>query len=162
MRVRTTLNALGTAAALAGCAGIGDLFEEPAVRLDQVVVRGLSVTGGALDLVVDVENPNNFDLRGTKLELGFDVEESHVGDISYEEDFRVDRGDKTTLTLPVRFQWSGVGAAMRAALDHGDLPYKMKGQVTLQTPWGRRSVPFTKEGRAPLTRPGGLPIKAGR
>ena len=28
----------------------------------------------------------------------------------------------------------------------------MKGQVELKTPWGRKEVPFTREGRVPLTR----------
>jgi hypothetical protein len=40
-------------------------------------------------------------------------------------------------------------------LSHGEIPYRMQGQIKLQTPWGARSVPFTREGRAPLTRLGG-------
>lgn len=138
---------------LAACAGIGDRFREPDVRLDRVVVRGMGITGGTLDLVLDVYNPNEFGLEGTKLQLGFDVQDSHVGDVLYEEDFQVQEGDTTRLTLPVTFQWAGVGRALEAALQYGDVPYTMKGQATLDTPWGRRVVPFTKEGRAPLTRP---------
>ena len=39
----------------------------------------------------------------------------------------------------------------------------MKGQIRLQTPWGAHSVPFTSEGRAPLTRVGGvLSVPTGR
>jgi hypothetical protein len=37
----------------------------------------------------------------------------------------------------------------------------MKGQVRLQTPFGARSVAFTKAGQAPLVRPAGrLPMPA--
>jgi hypothetical protein len=43
-----------------------------------------------------------------------------------------------------------------AGLGSGDLPYEMKGQVTLGTPFGKRTVPFTREGRAPLIRSGGI------
>lgn len=137
---------------LAGCAGIGDIFKDPEVRLDRVTVRGLGATGGTFDLMVGIHNPNPFDLRGTKLQLGFDVEDSHVGDIAYEDDFTVNQDETTTLTLPVSFTWAGVGSALRAALSYGDIPYTMKGQVTLQTPWGPRAVSFTHEGRAPLTK----------
>ena len=152
------LAGLAAAAAL-GCAGIGNNFEEPDVRLDHVVVRGVGLTGGTLDLVIGVHNPNQFDLRGTQLRLGFDVEDSHVGDIDYRDDFSVQRGDTTMLTLPVRFEWAGVGSAVRTALSYGDLPYRMKGEVTLQTPFGRASVPFSREGRAPLSRVGArIPI----
>ncbi|MBA3522850.1 MAG: LEA type 2 family protein [Gemmatimonadales bacterium] len=163
MTARGTIALAGIAALLGGCSGIGDNFKDPEIALDRVIVRGVGVSGGTLDLVVDVHNPNDFDLRGTRLDVGLEVEGSHVGDIAFEDDFSVDRGDTTTLTLPVTFQWAGVGGAVRAALGYGDLPYKMKGEVTLQTPWGRKEVPFTREGRAPLTRSGGvIPIPTGR
>jgi LEA14-like dessication related protein len=162
MGLRMQLGAvLGSLAvvALAGCAGVGDILKEPEIRLDRVIVRGIGLTGGTLDLVVGVHNPNSFDLRGTELRVGFDVEDSHVGDVAYREDFQLQRGDTTILTLPVRFEWTGVGSAVRAALGYGEIPYRMKGEVSLQTPFGRRSVPFSREGRAPLTRTGGgIPI----
>jgi LEA14-like dessication related protein len=146
---------LAVAGALGGCAALGNTLEEPGVRLERVIVRDVGVRGGSLDLMVEVDNPNGFDLRGTEVELGFDVEGSHVGDVRYDDDFSVDRGGSTTLTLPMRFEWAGVGSALRTALSYGEIPYRMKGQIRLQTPWGAHSVPFTREGRAPLHRVGG-------
>jgi LEA14-like dessication related protein len=129
-------------------------FLDPEVELRQVTVRGLGITGGSMDLLLDVYNPNGFDIRGTKLQLGFDVEGSHVGDIEYDDEYRVDRGDTTTVVLPMRFNWAGVSAAARAALGYGDIPYKMRGQATVRTPFGDRVIPFTREGRAPISRSG--------
>jgi LEA14-like dessication related protein len=146
----------------AGCSVIGDIFKEPDVQLERVVVRGISVTGGNLDLIVKVDNPNNFTLEGTRLELGFDVEGEHLGDIAYDDDFAVTENGTTTLTLPLQFGWTGVASAVRAALGYGELPYRMKGQVELKTPWGRKQVPFTREGRVPLTRSGGNVAIPGR
>jgi LEA14-like dessication related protein len=138
------------------CSGLGDNFREPELRLEQAVVRGLGLAGGNLDLVVTVQNPNNFTLRADKLEVGFDVEGSHLGDITYDDDFTVSQNGETTLTLPLRFGWVGVSRAVRAALGYGDLPYTMKGQATLKIPGGfRKVVSFRHEGRAPLTRAGG-------
>jgi LEA14-like dessication related protein len=102
--------------------------------------------------VVKVENPNNFRLHGTRLEVGFEVEGSHLGDVAYDDDFTMSENGITTVTLPLRFAWSGVESAVRAALGHGDLPYEMKGQIELRTPWGRAEIPFTREGRVPLIR----------
>jgi LEA14-like dessication related protein len=155
MRVRAESRLLTLVLLSAACSGIGDNFKEPDVQLDHVVVRGLGLSGGNLDLVVKVQNPNNFRLEGTRLEAGFDVEGSHLGTIIYDDDFAAPENGVTTLTLPLRFGWSGVGSAVRAALSYGDLPYKMKGQVDLKTPWGRKEVPFTREGRVPLSREGG-------
>ena len=154
---------LAAAAGLGGCAGLGNPLKEPDVRLDRVIVRDVGVRGGNLDLLVEVDNPNGFDLRGTGVELGFDVEGSHVGDVRYDDEFTVERNGLSTLTLPLRFEWAGVGSALRTALGSGEIPYEMRGQIRVQTPWGAHSVPFTREGRVPLTRVGAaLPLPTGR
>ncbi len=141
---------------LGGCSLLGDNFREPELRVDHAVVRGLGLAGGNLDLVVTIQNPNNFTLHADKLEVGFDVEDSHLGDITYDDDFSVTQNGETTVTLPLRFGWLGVGRAVRAALGYGDLPYKMTGEATIKIPGGfRKVVSFTHEGRAPLIRPGG-------
>ena len=143
----------------AGCSALGLNFREPDIQLDHAVVRGIDLTGGNLDLVVKVQNPNNFTLQGTRLQLGLDVEGSHLGDITYDNDFTVSENGTTTITLPLRFGWSGIGSAVRVALGSGDLPYTMKGQATLKLPGGlSQSVSFTHEGRAPLTRAGTVAI----
>jgi LEA14-like dessication related protein len=154
MRLGVTLAALALGTA---CSGLGDNFREPEVQLDRAVVRGVGFSGGNLDLVVRVQNPNIFPLHADTLQVGLEVEGSHLGDITYDEDFSVTENGETTLILPLRFGWSGVGQAIRAALAYGDLPYKMKGQATLKIPGGARtSVSFTQEGRAPLTRSSGM------
>jgi LEA14-like dessication related protein len=154
---------VGSALALGGCAGLGDLFKEPTFRLDRVVVRDLGLRGGALDLVIGVDNPNQFDLHGTSLTVGFDVEQSHLGDVRLTNDFAVTKGSVTTLTLPLAFEWAGVGNAVRAALGSGEVPYTMKGQARLQTPFGQYDVPFQSDGRVPVALPGGvLPTGTGR
>lgn len=116
MRVRTESGLLPLVLLSAACSGLGDFFKEPDIQLDHAVVRGVGLTGGNLDLVVKVDNPNNFTLQGTKLQVGIDVEGSHLGDITYDDDFAVSENGETTLTLPLRFGWSGVGSAVRAAL----------------------------------------------
>jgi LEA14-like dessication related protein len=155
MGVRAQSSLLALVVSIGACASIRDLFKEPDIQLERVVVRGIGVTGGDLDLIVKVDNPNNFTLQGTRLQLGFDVEGQHLGDITYDDDFAVPENGTTTITLPLKFGWAGVGSAVRAALSYGDLPYKMKGQAELKTPWGGKVVPFTHEGRVPLTRSGG-------
>ena len=141
---------------LAGCAGLQDLFKEPDVHLQRVVVQSVGLTGGTLNLVVGVYNPNPFDVQGTKLNLGLDVEQSHVGDVEYDSDFQTQKGDTTVLTLPLSFAWSGVAGAVRTALNAGELPYTLNGRLSVATPIGPRDVTFSHQGRAPLSRVGGL------
>src|SRR5215211_2171162 len=89
---------------LAGCAGLPAYFKDPDLELQRVLVRGVGLTGGTMDLVVGVYNPNSFDLHGTRLQVGLDVEKSHVGDVEYTSDFQVQKGDTTAVTLPVQFE----------------------------------------------------------
>ena len=150
------------AAALAACAAVSNALQEPDVKLERVVVREVGVRGGELELQLSLDNPNPFDLRGTEIALGFDVEGSHVGNVRYADDFNLVSGGRTGLTLPLSFEWAGVGSALKAALSTGEIPYDMKGQLTIQTPWGAQSVPFTREGRVPLSRVGALPAATSR
>jgi LEA14-like dessication related protein len=143
----------------AACTSLGLNFKEPDIQLDHAVVRGIDLSGGNLDLVVKVQNPNNFTLHGTRLQLGVDVEGSHLGDVTYDSDFAVTQNGTTTLTLPLRFGWVGVGSAVRTALSSGDLPCQMKGQLTLQLPGGlNQAVSFTHSGPVHLTRAGTVAI----
>ena len=66
----------------AGCATLGHAlrFQEPAITLKEIRVTGLGLTGGTLDLALDVFNPNDYRLRSTRLELGIDLEQVHFGD----------------------------------------------------------------------------------
>lgn len=158
MRLAIALALVGSAPALGGCSGLNDLFKEPAFRLERVVVRNIGLQGGALDLIVGVDNPNQFDLHGTGLEAGFDVGQSHLGTVRLTDDFAVFKARVTTLTLPLTFQWAGVGNAVRSALASGEIPYTMKGQARLETPFGGYDVPFEGEGRVPVTMPAGVPV----
>lgn len=143
---------LAGAALLTACASIPSNILDPEVQLNEVVVRGMGLTGGTMDLLVDVYNPNHFTLRGTRMQAGFDVDSVHVGDITYGEEFRIGGTDTTRVVLPLRFTWTGASAALRSALAYGDIPYTMRGQVTIATPAGDKVIPFTRQGRAPLTR----------
>lgn len=156
MRLALVLALAGSLSALGGCSGLNDLFKQPTFRLDRVVMHDVGLQGGALDLVVLVDNPNQFDLHGTALEVGFDVEQSHLGTARLTDDFAVYKGRVTKLTLPLTFQWAGVGNAVRSALASGEIPYSMKGQAQLETPFGKYDVPFEGQGRVPVTIPEGV------
>lgn len=76
-----TLLALLTS--IGACSAIGDIFKEPDVQLDRVIVRGIGISGGNL---------------------------------AYHDDICVTENGSTTVTLPLKFGWAGVGSAVRAAL----------------------------------------------
>jgi LEA14-like dessication related protein len=136
---------------VAGCASLTrSRFIMPELSLNEVVVRNVGVLGGAVDLVLDVRNPNRYDLHGTAMNLALDVEGSHLGDVDLSRAFTLAGDSVTRLTVPMTFEWAGVGAAARAALNYGEVKYKLTGRSTMQTPFGMERIPITLEGTVPI------------
>ncbi len=124
------------AVALGGCAtlGVGG-FKQPLVQFSDVKIRGLGLTGGALDIVLSIYNPNGFNLNATRLTYRLMVED------------RVKDKDSTFVTIPMDFTYAGLGAAGRQLLQSGSINYRVIGDITVDTPVGNFTVPYDQRGR---------------
>jgi LEA14-like dessication related protein len=136
-----------------GCATLGRAlhFTEPDVSLQEIRITGLGLTGGTLDLALDVFNPNDYRLRSTRLSVGIDLEDVHFGDALLEVPVELPAGQHTLVTLPVTFEWAGIGAGARALLTRQGIRYGLTGVVGLDTPLGARDVKLHGTGEVPLT-----------
>lgn len=141
---------LGGAAlmATAACASLGRAsFEDPVVTFKDARITGLGVSGGALEIVLDVYNPNRFRLEGTRLTYKVLVDSTEFGDGEYVTRFGVDEGQTNEVRLPLSFTYSGVGAAGRALMQTGTVQYRVIGDFTVQTPLGGFTRPYDQTGR---------------
>ena len=138
--------------ALGACATLRSVmnFQEPQVELKQINVTGMTLSGGTLDLVFDVYNPNDYRLRSTRLEVGIDLEGTHFGDALIDKPLDLSPTNHNAVVMPVRFQWSGVGAAARGLLTRQALHYGLTGAVLLDTPLGDKRVTLRGSGDVPL------------
>lgn len=141
---------LPVAAALltGGCAAVQ--FQAPTTQLVAVEVTGLSLEGGALRLLLDVHNPNAYQLRTTRVALGVDLEGTHFGDVAVTEDVVLPAGQTTQVRIPLNFSWTGVGTGARSLLGRGAVRYAIDGQLTLGTPLGDKGVPVRGTGEVTL------------
>ncbi|MGH7702433.1 MAG: LEA type 2 family protein, partial [Gemmatimonadales bacterium] len=137
---------------LGGCASVGpENFLQPKVELSQVTLTSVGFKGGTLELLLTINNPNRFNVLGSRLEAGLDVEGAHFGDALLQDAFTLPKDGATTLIVPLTFDWAGVSAAARAALDYGRVGYHIAGVASVNTPAGRSlSVPFTGDGTVPM------------
>jgi len=144
---------LGLVAGLASCAPLRRAlhFEEPQVALQEIRVTGIGLSGGTLNLALDVFNPNDYALRSTRLAVGIDLEAVHFGDALLEKAVELPAGQHTLVTLPVVFEWAGLGAGARGLLTHQAIRYALTGTVGLDTPLGARDVKLHGAGEVPLT-----------
>ena len=61
--------------------------------------------------------------------------------------FTVQDKDSTTVTIPVAFSWSGLGAGVRSIFSTSAVNYQVAGDVTVGTPVGAFTIPYSQKGR---------------
>ena len=144
------------AAAIAG--GIGcasaarQMLKEPVVTLKDVRLVGIGVTGGTLDVFLNIYNPNEFRLDGSRLTYQVFADSVAVGGGTLEQQFTVQDGDSTSIRLPLTFTYAGLGAAARQIQNQGSVNYRVKGEIEVATPIGRFTRPYDQSGRYTLFR----------
>jgi LEA14-like dessication related protein len=144
LAVAMTVAALGATA----CATLGrGVFTEPFVELQSVDIVGLGLEGGNLDVILSVYNPNRFALDATGLTYRVDVDSVQVGSGELDTRFAVASGDTARVRVPVRFTYRGLGAAGRQLLTTGSVNYRVRGDLSLNTPLGRFTRPYDRTGR---------------
>src|SRR5687768_2450870 len=134
--------------ALAGCATLGlNTFREPVVHFNDAKLRGLGLSGGSVDVVLSIYNPNRFDLNATRLTYRLMVEDRDLGTGSLNNAFRVGDNDSTYVTIPIDFSYAGLGSAGRQLLTSGTINYRVIGDFTVDTPLGSFTRPYDQRGR---------------
>jgi LEA14-like dessication related protein len=142
------LATLSLALMASGCASLGRAaFKEPVVTLKEFVVTGLGLTGGSVDVVLSVYNPNNYNLDALSLTYKVDVDSIQLGDGTLDGRFVVPKGDSSTVRLPVRFTYAGLGVAGRSLITAGTINYRVRGDFTVATPVGNFTRPYDRTGR---------------
>lgn len=135
--------------AIAGCAslGLGGAFQQPVVSFKDLRVRGLGLSGGSLDAYLNVYNPNGYRLDATRLTYTVAVENNTLGTGALDSRFTVQNKDSTTVRIPIEFTYAGIGGAARQMMQSGSVPYTVTGDVTVATPVGNFTVPYSSTGR---------------
>ena len=143
---RFTLSLLVIAAT--ACASVGRaVFREPVVTYRDAVITGLGISGGSLEVVLSIYNPNSFRLDGTGLTYRLAVDSVPFGSGSLSDRFAVQEGDSTQVRLPLSFTYAGIGQAGRQLIQTGSVNYTISGDITVATPIGNFTRPYSGRGR---------------
>ena len=136
-------------ASISACASLGMLggFTEPVVSFKDLKVRGLGLSGGSLDAYLNVYNPNGYKLDATRLTYNVMVGQNQIGTGALDSRFTVQNHDSTTVRIPIDFTYSGIGSAAQQMMQSGSVPYTITGDVTVATPVGNFTRPYTGTGR---------------
>ena len=132
----------------AGCSSLGrNAFKEPVVTLRDVRLNGVGLTGGSMDVVLNVYNPNGYNLSATQMTYQLMVDSVRFAEGLVQQRFEVAERDSNTVRIPVSFTYAGIGEAGRQLLNTGSVNYRVAGGLTVATPLGNFTVPYDRSGR---------------
>jgi LEA14-like dessication related protein len=134
--------------AVGGCGGLGSkTFAQPQVTLKDVKLTGVGLTGGSLDVVLNVYNPNNFRLDASRMTYRVMMDTVGLANGAIDQMTTVQSKDSTAVRIPVNFTYSGLGEAGRQILNTGSVNYRVLGDLVVATPLGNFTVPYDRTGR---------------
>jgi LEA14-like dessication related protein len=132
----------------AACATFGrGAFQNPVVTLKDVRINGLGLTGGSLDVVLNVYNPNGYRLDATRMTYKLYVDTIPFGTGALDSSFTVPKGDSMQVRLPLSFNWAGIGQAGRQLMNTGAVNYRVTGDLTVGSSVGTFTLPYDRTGR---------------
>jgi len=150
--LRTATSFALLAVTVSSCATLRNAltFQKPDVQLKEIDLTGFGMTGGTMDLVFDVYNPNDYRLRSTRLEVAVALAGTDFGEALIDKPLDLSPQNHSQVVMPVRFTWAGVGAAARSLFESQELPYGLTGAVIVDTPIGEQRVELKNKGNVPL------------
>ena len=147
--------AASAAVLVGGCSTLGrQIFQQPKVSVQDVRLTGIGLTGGSLDVLVNVDNPNDFRLDATRMTYNVLVDTMPLANGIVGNTFTVQGKSSQQLHIPVNFTFAGLANAGRALLNNGTAPYTVTGDVTVGTPIGNFTIPYSQRGQ--ITSLGGV------
>ena len=135
------------ALASASCAGLGKGgFKDPVVTFKNVRMGGIGLTGGTLDVILSVYNPNGYRLDASRVTYKVMVDSLDVGAGAMDKHFSVPSNDSAEVVLPLHFSWNGVSAAGRELMQTGTIPYRVLGDLTVGSGVGDFTIQYDRTG----------------
>ena len=156
MRGRHTSWAVAAALSLllASCSGI----MEPDVTMTGVDFRGVSTDGIALDLLLDVGNPNGFGAEIGDLEYTIYLDNTKVATGLQREPVSVPANSTVEVGVPFTIVWGGVDKGLKKLLDGKEHEWRFAGRVELSKGPLTRSFRFSENGEFTAPRAGDIKI----
>jgi LEA14-like dessication related protein len=136
-------------ASAAGCKQAADrVFQRPTVKLRAVGLGSVGAGGGALDVVLLVDNPNPYTLSAQRVSYRLLVDDStQVASGATTQPVSIAGHDTALVHLPLDVTWRGLRDVGRRALADGTVDYRVVGEIVADTPIGAHTFPFDQRGR---------------
>lgn len=140
--------ALAAVAGATGCATLArQAFTNPVVEVKDVVVKGLGTEGGSLDVILNVQNPNEYRIDATRISYQVWVDSNSIATGEISKLVTLENRGTSEVVVPVQFTYASVQRAILHVVQRGSVDYKVTGAFTMATPFGNITRPYSGTGR---------------
>jgi LEA14-like dessication related protein len=123
------------------------------VEIVGVELSSLGLSSGVAEVTLEVTNEGSreLDIRGFLYELevqdiGEDGDWHKVAEGFFDHALSIPGKEIRTVSVPVPFEYSGLGAALRSFLAEGEVPYRISGEVWIGGSRLGLQIPFRSRG----------------
>ncbi len=124
------------------CSSLKKIVEPPKVKLEDVKVNKMAISGIELDIVLEVLNPNNIDFDVKNLTYSLDVNDKQVTSGKLKEKVLVKGKEKTLVSVPLTLKYTDILSSALMLLKQEGMPYRVKGSAEI----GPFTIPFDDTG----------------
>jgi LEA14-like dessication related protein len=133
---------------LYGCKSLArQVFAQPVVEVKDVKVRSVGLQGGSLDVILDVYNPNEYRLDATGITYRVWVDSNEVATGQLEKLLTLSEKGRSEVVVPVDFTFAALQKAMQGLTRRGYVDYRVAGEFSMVTPFGKITRPYSGTGR---------------
>jgi LEA14-like dessication related protein len=131
--------------------GILDLPKMPGISLEAIEVRKLTLSGATLKCLVQMTNPNSFDLLFKKLNYTLNLGGASLGQATALPTGPIGKNGKSTIALALVLSFAQMGRSFFQLLQGAKADYRLDGGLIFDRPaGGEEKVPFSLSGKSPL------------
>jgi LEA14-like dessication related protein len=133
--------------AVTACASLGrHMFATPTVELKDVRMKAIGLQGGSMDIILSVDNPNDYRLDATRLTYNLFVDTMRVAFGEIKKTATLEPHKKNEVIVPVSFSIQELVRATQLLSKTGGVDYRVNGEVTAATPTGSFTRQYTGQG----------------
>ncbi len=140
-----------------GCQKAGEIIKEniqtPKVSLADLAVTDISSQKLSLAAKLAIDNPNpiGLSLAGMDYALELNGEPFFSGESN--EGMNIAASGKSHIKVPIALKYEQLNKVYNSLKGQDEFPYRLSGQVKLNTPIGSLPIPYDLKGKLPVVRP---------
>ena len=140
--------AIGLLFLLPSCLSL--FLEKPTFTLKEIEIKRISFQEIDFLFGIEVQNPNQFDLKLRALEYTVYLSDKEVGKGRLEKEITIVKAASTLVPVPLQTNLKSLGNPLAIILAGKDLRYKIEGAAIIKARMGSTTVPFSKSGEIKL------------